>query len=178
MVPSATPLQPSRPGSSTGRAGDAAPGSGSCDRTPQAPPGAQRSVGWCGGYAQPRQGCGQRGAPSSGRGSMRGMSTEHQHIDPDPAAMAAAPAVLTTAGWRGGVEQTLRRIVADRGIDFTPIPDTVAAALSELVDRVEQLTAGMDEQQRQWLPAALAAPAHPTQHASPPPQPPTAAHSR
>src|SRR3954470_5537246 len=37
---------------------------------------------------------------------------------------------------------TLHRIAAERGIDFTPVPDTVTTVLPELVDSVEQHAAG------------------------------------
>jgi hypothetical protein len=47
-----------------------------------------------------------------------------------------------------GVEETVRRIAAERGIDFAPMPDAVAAALPGLVDTVELLAGGMDERER------------------------------
>ena len=50
----------------------------------------------------------------------------------------------------------MRRVAADRGIDFTPMPDAVAAAAPGLVDTVGQLAAGMDERERQWLAVVLA----------------------
>ena len=55
------------------------------------------------------------------------------------------------------MEEALARVAAERGIDFAPIPDAVAAALPGLVDTVGRLAAGMDERERQWLAAALAA---------------------
>jgi hypothetical protein len=78
-----------------------------------------------------------------------GVSTDEENRDPPPAARAA--------GWRAGVEEPLARVAAERGIDFAPIPDAVAAALPGLADTVGRLAAGMDERERQWLAAVLAA---------------------
>jgi hypothetical protein len=63
----------------------------------------------------------------------------------------------TAGGWLECVRDGVARVAAERGIDFQPMPVPVAAILPGLVDTVEQLAAGMDEQDRQWLAAALAA---------------------
>jgi hypothetical protein len=46
------------------------------------------------------------------------------------------------------VVQTLGRVAAERGTDFAPMPDRVAAAPTGLVETVERLTAGVDERER------------------------------
>jgi hypothetical protein len=46
-------------------------------------------------------------------------------------------------------------VTGERGIDFGPMPDAVAAVLPRLVDAVERLVAGTDEQDRQRVAAAL-----------------------
>jgi hypothetical protein len=77
------------------------------------------------------------------------VPSDEENHDAAPAARAAR--------WRAGVEEALAGVAAERGIDFAPIPDAVAAALPGLADTVGRLAAGMDERERQWLAAALAA---------------------
>jgi hypothetical protein len=55
------------------------------------------------------------------------------------------------------VQHAWGQVAAERGIDFDPPPDVVAAALPSLAAAVERLAAGMDERDRRWLAAALAA---------------------
>ena len=89
------------------------------------------------------------------------MPTDDEHPRPTTPASAGE-----TAGWRARVEETVRHIAAERGIDFTPIPDAVAAAVPQLTDAVEQLAAGMTDGERRWLAVVLAALAEQVQRAS------------
>ena len=59
--------------------------------------------------------------------------------------------------WQAAVEHAWGQVAAERGIDFDPPPDVVAAALPSLAGTVERLAAGMGERDRRWLAAALAA---------------------
>jgi hypothetical protein len=84
------------------------------------------------------------------------MPADHEdlefNLEPSP-----EPEPVAVVGWQRGVSQTLARVAAERGIDFAPMPDGVAAVVTGLVDTVEGLAAGMDGRERQWLAAALAA---------------------
>jgi hypothetical protein len=89
------------------------------------------------------------------------MPTDDEH--PRPTTPASAGEMM---GWRGRVEETVRHVAAERGIDFTPIPEAVAAAVPGLADSVGELAAAMDERERQWLAVVLAALAEQVQRAS------------
>lgn len=89
------------------------------------------------------------------------MSTDDEHPRPRPTATASA-----VPHRRARVEESVNRVAAERGIDFTPIPEALAAVAPELTDAVEQLAAGMNERERQWLAVVLAALADQVQRAS------------
>ena len=89
------------------------------------------------------------------------MPTDDEH--PRPTTPASAE---ETTGWRTRVEETVRDVAAERGIDFTLIPDAVAAAVAGLTDSVERRAAGMTDGERQWLAVVLAALAEQVQRTS------------
>ena len=73
--------------------------------------------------------------------------------------------------WLAAVRQTWGRVAAERGIDFDPPPDAVTVALPSLAATVDQLATGLDERDRRWLAAALAALADQVQPTTLPNQP-------
>lgn len=58
------------------------------------------------------------------------------------------------------VRELLTRIAEDRGLTFEPAPANVIDALPELQRTVDELAGRLDEQERRWLAAALAALSH------------------
>ena len=60
----------------------------------------------------------------------------------------------------------MRQVAAERGIDFTPIPEAVAAAVPGLADSVGAARGRDDERERQWLAVVLAALSEQVQRAS------------
>ena len=89
------------------------------------------------------------------------MPTDDEHPRPTTPASAGE-----TSGWRARVEETVRHVAAERGIDFTPIPEAVAAAVPGLADSVERLATGMTDGERQWLAVVLASLSEQAQRAS------------
>ncbi|WP_219419955.1 hypothetical protein [Pseudonocardia nigra] len=59
------------------------------------------------------------------------------------------------------VVELLKRVAAERGLDFEPAPEVVVEALPALARAVERVAERCrDAQERRWLAAALAALAH------------------
>lgn len=72
----------------------------------------------------------------------------------------------TTSGGvppRFEVGELLMRIAEERGLTFEPAPSGVTDALPELQRAVDEIAGRLDEQQRRWLAAALAALSHQVQ---------------
>lgn len=101
-----------------------------------------------------------------------------RHHAPMPA-FREPPADSPRAGQPVPVIELLKRLVRERGLDFEPLPAGITDALPELVRMVDELAERfVDEQERRWLAAALAALSHHVQAGtliSPDPSPPSAA---
>jgi 8-oxo-dGTP diphosphatase len=61
------------------------------------------------------------------------------------------------------VGELLMRIAEERGLTFEPAPAAVTDALPDLQRAVDEIAGRLDEQQRRWLAAALAALSHQVQ---------------
>lgn len=64
------------------------------------------------------------------------------------------------------VRELLMRIAEERGLAFEPAPSVVTDALPGLQRAVDEIAGRLDEQQRRWLAAALAALSHHVQAAT------------
>lgn len=94
-----------------------------------------------------RPACGQLNASGPLAGHHAGMPT-----DTDRTTSGGPPRVE--------VRELLMRIAEDRGLTFEPAPANVIDALSELWRTVDEIASRLDEQERRWLAAALAALSH------------------
>ena len=83
------------------------------------------------------------------------MSVEGQdHRETPP---RRSPVVQTAPGTlRARADGRLRQVAADRGLLWDPLPKAVPTAMTQLIDTVEDLTAGLGIQGRRWLAAVLA----------------------